>query len=84
MRFTIENDPETITAKLVIDEEGDLALLINGIRVLYLSMSDGGVWGRYLSPPDAKRLQAAGFRIKDIGPESKALYCWWPGGQNED
>lgn len=48
-----------------VDEDGDAALLINGVTVGYFSQYDGSFYKSYLATADRLRLEAAGIKFSE-------------------
>ena len=76
MKFKIDQGSQDIRAELKIDDEGDLALLLNGIPVLYLGVENAAIHRCRLYDTEAEAFQRLGFdlvcdtsgeRILDIG-----------------
>ena len=65
IKFIAGNTPtHTVNATVEVDDDGDLTLLLNGIRVLYIDGGDGGSINRFdIAPADAQRLEYAGINV---------------------
>lgn len=63
--FRLKNDPHppTLTAELEVDEMGDLELVINGIRVAFISATSGNLFRYWLSDEETTQLSSNGLSI---------------------
>jgi hypothetical protein len=64
IKFLADNTPtRAVTATVEVDDEGDLTLRLNGVKVLYLDNDDGAISRFDMDPRDAQRLQDAGINV---------------------
>ena len=63
MKFDLGHKPkDTVSAHLLIDEDGDVNLSIDGVDILYIS--DDGLLRRYhVRDTDKKQLEEHGFSL---------------------
>lgn len=72
LNFTLVDSP-AVSWKLEIDDDGDLVLYANNIRVLFISSNDGVLYRYSLGDESIRRLVEYGFTTKDrkIGEASE-------------
>lgn len=66
IKFIANSTPaRAVNATLEVDDEDDLTLYLNGVKVLYLDSDDGAINRFYLNHENVQRLQEAGIKTDD-------------------
>ena len=67
LKFNTATQPHTINAEVVTDSDGDLALRLDGITVLYINAASGRYSLSLLTPCEADRLKRRNLDINTNG-----------------
>ena len=66
MKFKVageENTEQHAIFTIRIDECGDLAIVVNGIEVMYIDNADGSIWRYSQEGADKEHLEKIGFEF---------------------